>query len=82
MYRIVSDPAIAEQVAALPDEALLDFAEVLSALEVSPWSGEPQHEGNPDGAVRRWAFGRGMAGHVVYLIIDREVHLLMVQWLG
>jgi hypothetical protein len=34
--------------------------------------------------MRRWAFGSGDAGQVVYLVLEqqREVHLLLVQWLG
>jgi hypothetical protein len=84
VYRVVADSATLEQVAALPSEALSAYAELLAALEVSPWSGRPQHEANPDGAVRRWAFGPGAAGQLVYLIDEqaREVHLLIVQWLG
>ncbi|MFE3195065.1 hypothetical protein ACFXHA_39085 [Nocardia sp. NPDC059240] len=84
MYRIIPDPDTAEQVAALPVDALLDYAQVLSVLEVSPWAGSPQNDANPDGAVRRWAFGPGKAGQVIYLVLEaqREVHLLMVQWLG
>ena len=73
-----------QQAAALPDEALLSYAEVLSVLEVKPWVGRPQHEGNQDGPVRRWSFGPGAAGQVIYLIVeDRlQVHLLLVQWLA
>jgi hypothetical protein len=39
-------------------------ADVLGALQLTPWNGEPQHEVNPDAAVRRWAFGpdRARAG--------------------
>ncbi|MGO4614535.1 hypothetical protein AB4305_10120 [Nocardia sp. 2YAB30] len=52
MYRIIPDPETFEQVAALPAEALADYAEVLTVLEVQPWAGQPQHTANPDGAVR------------------------------
>lgn len=84
MYRVIPDDATAEQVAALPVEALAGYLEVLSALELAPWNGSPHNEANPDGAVRRWVFGLAAAGHVVYLITEdlREVHLLVVQWLG
>lgn len=84
MYRVIPDEATAEQVAALPDEALADYLEVLGALETAPWNGSPHNEANPDGAVRRWVFGPDAAGHVVYLVTEdpREVHLLVVQWLG
>lgn len=75
------------QVAALPADALDAYAEVLEVLEVlqlTPWNGRPQHEDNPEGAVRRWKFGVSQAGQVVYLILEeqQEVHLLLVQWWG
>jgi hypothetical protein len=84
VYRIVPDATIFPAVAALPSEALEAYAELVAALEVCPRSGPSHHAANPDGAVRRWTFGPGDAGQVVYLILEdrREVHLLVVQWLG
>jgi hypothetical protein len=84
MYRLVPDNATMDQVATLPVEILDVYAEVLAVLELTPWNGSPQHANNPDGAVRRWVFGPGGAGQVVYLIVEdlKEVHLLLVQWLG
>jgi hypothetical protein len=84
VYRVVPDAATFEQVAALPAEALPHYAEVLAVLELQPWSGQPQHESNPDAAVRYWTFGPDHAGQVVYLILEdqREVHLLLSQWLA
>lgn len=84
MYRIIPDITVSEQVAALPTMALTDYAEVLKVLQLTPWNGRPQHQANPDAPVRRWAFGPGQTGHVVYLILEekREVHLLLVQWWG
>jgi hypothetical protein len=84
VYRIVPDAAVSEQVAALPAEALQSYAEVLEVLQLTPWNGRPQHPANPNAAVRRWAFGPGQAGQVVYLILEdqREIHLLLVQWWG
>lgn len=72
------------QVAALPADALDAYAEVLEVLQLTPWNGRPQHEDNPEGAVRRWKFGVSQAGQVVYLILEeqQEVHLLLVQWWG
>ncbi len=83
-YRIVPEETTLAQVAALPAEALAGYAQVLDVLEVAPWNGEPQHIGNPDGAVRRWHFGPDGAGQVLYLIVEElpEVHVLLVQWLG
>ena len=70
------------QVAALPTDALDAYAEVLEVLQLTPWNGRALHENNPEGAVRRWTFGSGHAGQVVYLILkeQQEVHLLLVQW--
>lgn len=84
MYRILPDAAVSEQVAALPTEALPGFAEVLDVLHLTPWNGHPQHPANPDAPVRRWAFGPGQAGQVIYLVLEdqQEVHLLLVQWWG
>lgn len=65
MYRIVPDPEVLEQVAALPDETLAAYAELLDVLQLTPWNGLPQHEANPDGAVRRWTFGAGQAGQLM-----------------
>ena len=82
MYRVITYGEAFEQIAALPDEALGGYAEVLGVLELAPWSGLPQHKGNPNGAVRQWLFGSHGAGQVVYLILEqqREVHVLLVQW--
>jgi hypothetical protein len=84
VYRIVPDPATITQVAALPADTLDAYAEVLEVLQLTPWNGWPQHEDNPEGAVRRWEFGASQAGQVVYLILEeqQEVHLLLVQWWG
>jgi hypothetical protein len=86
VYRIVPDAAVSEQVAALSDEALSDealasFAEVLDVLALTPWNGQSQHPANTDAPVRRWTFGPGQAGQVVYLILEeqQEVLLLLVQ---
>lgn len=84
MYQVVPDGAVLEQITALPGEALQDVADVIEVLALTPWNGRAQHEANPDGPVRWWPFGPGHVGQVVYLILEerREVHLLLVQWLG
>ncbi len=84
MYRIVIYPEAADQIDALPAAVLHAYADVLGALELTPWNGPPLHEDNPDGAVRRWNFGSDQAGQTIYLILDepREVHVILVQWFG
>lgn len=71
-----------EQVAALPASALSACAEARTLLEVAPWSGSPYRKEKPDGPMRTLAFGS--SGGVAYLILGRErdVHVLLVQWIG
>lgn len=84
MYRITVYPEAQDQLSSLPDSALVAYAEVQDVLALTPWSGQPHHEANPEGAVRRWVFGKEGAGQVVYLVLEdrREVHILLIQWLG
>jgi hypothetical protein len=84
VYQIVVYPDVQEQIAALPDDAIEAYVQVQDVLELTPWNGRPQNTDNPGGAVRRWAFGPGLAGQVVYLILEDqgEVHIALVQWLG
>jgi hypothetical protein len=84
VYRIVVYSEAADQIAALPADALHSYADVLGALELTPWNGPPLHEDNPDAAVRRWDFGPRHAGQTIYLVLDelQEVHVMLVQWLG
>lgn len=70
--------------AALPTSALLPLFDVLTVLQVAPWSGEPHHKDNPDGAVRRLLFGPQGAGVLVYLILEntRQVEVVTLLWAG
>lgn len=82
MYRVLDDDLVHDQVAALPAEALTGYAEARTLLEIAPWSGSPYRKEYPDGPMRTLAFGG--SGAVTYLILEREreVHLLLVQWIG
>lgn len=82
MYRVIDDDQVPEQVAALPAEALSAYAEARTLLEVAPWSGSPYRKEMPDGPMRTLIFGS--FGAVVYLILEREreVHVLLVPWIG
>jgi hypothetical protein len=84
VYRLVHTPEALDQLEALPAEVLTAYAELLSVLELTPWNGESQNKANPGGAVRRWMFGFGGSGQVIYLVLDdpAEVHVLMIQWIG
>ena len=82
MYRIETDSAAAEQIAALPDEALVAYTQVLGVLDLVPWNGDPLHDHNPEGAVRTLPLGR--AGLVTYLVLEdqRRVDVLNIIWVG
>lgn len=84
MYHLVIYPEAQDQIAALPHEVLTAYAEILDVVQLTPWNGQPQHQDHPEAAVRRWTFGADAAGQIIYLILEdqREVHVLLVQWLG
>jgi hypothetical protein len=83
VYRTVTYPEAADQIAHLPSRLLLDLAAALDALAAEPWSGASHNPDNPAAEVRRWLFGPLGVGQVVYLVLERakEVHLLRVMWL-
>ncbi len=62
-----------EQVAALPTEALLFYADVLGALELAPSSGRPYNEDKPDGLMREFVFGANGGGTVTYLLLEQRL---------
>lgn len=82
MHRVINDDLMHEQVTALPADALPCHAEARTLLEIAPWSGSPYRREKPDGPMRTLAFGS--SGAVTYLILERkrEVHVLLVQWIG
>jgi hypothetical protein len=84
LYQIRTDRQARDQIAALPDEALLPYAQVLGVLELVPWRGHPHNEDNPKGAVRQLLFGPVNQGIVIYLVLDdqRYVDVLKVIWVG
>lgn len=84
MYRVIPDSAVFDQVAALPTEALLPYAEALTVLEVVPLNGRPYNADHPERPMRELVFGAKGEGTVTYLMLDdaREVHILLVQWAG
>lgn len=80
MYRITTDEKSSAQIAVLPAEALVSYAEILGVMELVPWQGEPTNFGNPDGPVRALCFGHGHM--VTYLILEDQlrVDILDVTW--
>lgn len=90
MYRVEFSSEAAEQVAALPPPARARYDELVSLLEVAPWSVPSHDREQPDANMRAWTFGTGpnaATGHrgiAFCLILDdqRRVVVLRVIWIG
>ena len=74
--------SVLDALSALPRDALGAFADAVSALELTPWAGDPLVDRNPGGAVRTLPFGHG--GLITYAVIEElgRVDLLQVHWVG
>lgn len=83
MYRVITHPDALEQIEALPAEALSAYAEAFGVLELAPMNGRLYNRAKPDG-LRELVFGARGEGTVTYLILERqrEVHVVLVQWIG
>lgn len=81
MYRIDTDKAALDQIAALPTEALSHYAQALGVLKLVPWNGIPYNNRKPDSIMRTLLFGDGR-GKVTYLILEHHlrVDVLTVMW--
>jgi hypothetical protein len=84
LYTTTTDERSQPQIDALPSCALAPLAELRTMLEVAPWNGAPYSNLNPDSPMRVCWFGHRSEGMVVYLILDdqRRVDLLEVLWAG
>jgi|tagenome__1003787_1003787.scaffolds.fasta_scaffold18751350_2 hypothetical protein len=85
MFRVVTDVQARDQIAALPADALPWFAGAIDVLELTPaTAGRPYNAMKPEAPMRELIFGPGGAGAITYLLLEdqREVHLLVVQWLS
>lgn len=84
MYSVEWEQDAVSQLAALPSEALPFFAELVTVLQVEPWSGDAYNRQRTDANMRTHAFGNHGDGLVIYLILDdqRRVVILRVLWAG
>lgn len=82
MYRLVTYPEAADQIAELPAHLLASYAAAIAEMKTQPWAAPSHNSNNPGGAVRQWLFGPLGSGQVLYLVLerDREVHVLRVVW--
>jgi hypothetical protein len=85
VYRIVPDDDVLDQVAELPEPALVAFRELLDVWPSSPGTDSPSTPTNPTprSAGSASAPAPATPARRAYLILeDRgEVHVLLVQWL-
>jgi hypothetical protein len=85
VYVVRSSDEVDEQVAHLPPDAAARFAELRTALELDPWSGDPYVRANPQAPMRSRDFETTSGdGFVVYLVLERDriVDLIQVVWYG
>jgi hypothetical protein len=84
LYRVEHDPAVVEQLDALPLDALTGYAQAHEVMGLVPWNGRPYNRDKPDGNMRELVFGPGGRGTVTYLILEdqQRVDVLLVQWAG
>jgi hypothetical protein len=84
MYSVETEAAALAEVAALPAEVLPAYAELMTLLQVAPWSGDPYNLQRPDANMRTHTFGEGAPGLAIYLVLetDRRVVILRVLWAG
>lgn len=82
MYRLVTYPEAAGQIAEPPAHLLPHYAAALDDVGAAPWDAPSHNANNPGGAVRRELFGPLGSGQVLYLVLEseREVHVLRVMW--
>jgi hypothetical protein len=82
VYDVEWENRAREDVRALPPEALIPFAELVTLLEVGPWGGRLLKASNPDANMLTHPFGG--YGLATYLVLEgqRRVVVLQVAWAG
>lgn len=83
MYSIEAETAALGEVAALPAEALPAYAELMTLLELAPWSGDPYNRERLDANMRTHSSLTRARGLVIYLVLEteRQVVMLRVLWI-
>lgn len=82
-YKVVLIPLAEDVVATLPRDGLMAYLGAHIAIAVDPRGGRPVGD-DPDGPMRQRTFGEDSQGMVVYVVLDREEHALVVRvmWAG
>lgn len=84
MYSVEWERHALDQLSVLPSDAFPFYAELVTVLQVAPWSGDSYDRQRPDANMRTHAFGQQGEGLVIYVILDdqRRVVVLRVLWAG
>lgn len=84
MYSVEWEQHALDQITALPAEAFSFYAELVTLLQIEPWSGDAYDRQRPDANMRTQAFGEHREGLVIYMILDdqQRVIVLRVIWAG
>jgi hypothetical protein len=84
VYSVEWERQALDQLSALRSGAFPFFAELVTVLEVAPWSGDAYDRQRPDANMRTHAFGEHGEGLVIYVILDdqRRVIVVRVLWAG
>jgi len=85
VYGVRSSDEVDEQIAQLPHDGAARFAELRTALELDPWSGDPYIRTDPHSSMRTRTFAAASGdGFVVYMVLERDrfVDLLQIIWFG
>jgi hypothetical protein len=82
MYAVEWEQHALDQLQALPSGAFPFYAELVTTLQVAPWSGDPYDRQRPDTNMRTHTFGANGEGLVIYLVLDdqRRVVVLRMLW--
>ena len=82
MYSVEWEQDAVSQLSALPPGALPFLLELVTVLQVKPWSGDAYDRQRADANMRTHAVGKHGEGLVIYLILDdqRRVVVLRVLW--
>ena len=83
MHSVETDVEALDEVSALPAHALASYAELITLLEMAPWSGDPYNLQRPEANMRTHTFGADAEGLAIYLVLerDRRVVILRILWI-
>jgi hypothetical protein len=84
MYSVEWEQQALDQLGTLPSKAFPFYAELVTLLQLAPWSGESYSKQRPDANMRTHSFGEHGEGLVIYLILEdqRRVVVLRALWAG